>query len=168
MDPAMRRDRALRRFLDRLDRTGGPDACWPFVGARSNKGYGRLSFQGKVQTASRVAYMLLVGPIPDGLWVLHHCDNPPCCNPGPKHLFTGTGFDNMRDAAAKARLAQQQPDRTLRGERVGTARLTEPVVLAIRAMRADGATQAAISTRFGVPPTTVGMIVRRDSWTHVA
>lgn len=49
----------------------------------------------------RVAWTLANGNIPDGLDVLHKCDNPPCCN--PSHLFIGTARDNARDAISKGR-----------------------------------------------------------------
>ena len=56
-----------------------------------------------------LAWEVANGPIPDGLWVLHHCDNPPCCETEPSdeypdgHLFLGTHADNMADMAAKGR-----------------------------------------------------------------
>jgi hypothetical protein len=93
------------------DTSGGPDACWPFMGFRS-KGYGRMQ-GGKrgapMLFAHRIAYELANGPIPtgDGEWcVCHHCDNPPCCN--PKHLFLGRDADNMADCHAKGRAAHQK------------------------------------------------------------
>jgi hypothetical protein len=154
-------------FLARIDRSGGLDDCWPFRGATSADGYGRVRFAGRVQTASRVAYLLLVGPIPDGLNVLHHCDNPPCCNPGPKHLFTGTQFVNMADAAAKGRIVQQRhPERAARGERVGTARLTAAAVVGIRALREAGVTQREVAERFGMGRSTISFIERRLTWAH--
>lgn len=48
------------------------------------------------------------GPVPKGLWVLHHCDNPICCNPG--HLFLGTAADNTQDSWRKGRHAFQRKD----------------------------------------------------------
>lgn len=68
-------------------------------------GYGDFSVGSKANyknvAAHRVAYELTYGPIPEGLSVLHHCDNPAC--PRPDHLFTGTQLDNMRDMIAKGR-----------------------------------------------------------------
>jgi hypothetical protein len=94
------------RFWEKVDRSV-LDGCWPFLGARDPDGYGRVMVgRDRRDKANRVAYMLTSGPIPDGLQVLHRCDNPPCCNPA--HLFAGTPLDNMRDMIAKGRAAWQK------------------------------------------------------------
>lgn len=93
------------RFWEKVDKSGGPDACWPFKGALSH-GYGRLAIPGQTgDIASRVAYRLSVAD-PGALDVLHRCDNPPCCNPA--HLFLGTALDNMHDMIAKGRASWQK------------------------------------------------------------
>jgi hypothetical protein len=77
--------------------------CWEWGGARNTSGYGWFRF-GPDRTptgAHRVAYELSNGPIPDGLAVLHRCDNPPCVNPA--HLFLGTNQDNVTDKVNKGR-----------------------------------------------------------------
>jgi len=75
--------------------------CWEWAGHRNLKGYGS-AWDGKTMTrAHRVAYRVFVGAIPEGLFVLHRCDNPPCCN--PEHLFLGTHLDNMEDMRNKGR-----------------------------------------------------------------
>ena len=96
-------------------------------------------------------------PIPAGLGVCHHCDNPPCCN--PRHLFLGTATDNMRDAVRKGRIAT--------GERNGRAKLTEAQVLEIRAAVAAGETQRSQVARFDCNFQTVSKIIRRHSWRHI-
>lgn len=94
-------DRA--RFDARVDRSGGPTACWPWMGRRDADGYGRIDdpILGQPVMAHRVAYANENGPIPAGLWILHRCDNPPCCNPA--HHFPGTVADNNADMKAKGR-----------------------------------------------------------------
>lgn len=91
------------RFWDKVC-FGQPDACWEWAGARKgSQGYGEFGVNRMPATAHRVAWELTHGPIPDGLFVLHRCDNPPCCNPA--HLFLGTHQDNMADRDAKGRVA---------------------------------------------------------------
>lgn len=82
-------------FVDR-----GP-GCWEWPGAQGN-GYGMILMpDGRLRGAHRVAWELANGPIPDGLFVLHHCDNRACVR--PDHLFLGTQGDNVRDMYAKGR-----------------------------------------------------------------
>lgn len=89
------------RLYDRLpDPLPHEDSCWEWPGAKSDK-YGYLKYQGKVLRAHRAMYEAHNGTIPDGLKILHSCDNPPCCN--PKHLSLGTQQDNVDDMMAKKR-----------------------------------------------------------------
>ena len=79
-----------------------PNGCLEWTGLTNAKGYGRTSLNGKPDLTHRIAWILANGPIPDGLHVLHHCDNPPCCD-AETHLFLGTDADNRADMAAKGR-----------------------------------------------------------------
>lgn len=83
------------------DLSGGPDGCWPWLGNRTASGYGRVRVAGRLMYAHRVAFLLGVGPLADGLLVRHACDNPPCVNPG--HLDSGTHTQNMADRAMRGR-----------------------------------------------------------------
>jgi HNH endonuclease len=77
--------------------------CWPWIAkSKLAYGYGAVNWDGRVQSAHRLAYELTYGPIAPGLHVLHNCDNPGCCN--PNHLRLGSHADNMRDAAIRSRM----------------------------------------------------------------
>jgi hypothetical protein len=128
-------------FWRRVDKTRGGDACWPWTGCLSN-GYGRLSFQRSLTSAHRVAYTLTNGPIPDGLHVLHACDNPPCCN--PRHLSVGTNGDNMADAASKGR-GPWMSRRILTAEQADLIRASDESI-------------TALARRYGVGESTVRKI----------
>jgi len=75
--------------------------CWHFTGAINTTGYGVVGFKGKVWQAHRLSYYFHNGAIPDGLMVLHKCDNRRCVN--PDHLFLGTAKDNTQDMINKGR-----------------------------------------------------------------
>ena len=113
--------------------------------------------------AHRLAWALVNGPIPDGLFVCHHCDNPPCCNPA--HLFLGTQRVNLADMKAKGRSATG--DRN--GSRThpesygvpGTAKLTWADVAAIRAAPHD---IAGLAERYGVCPETIYRVRAGTTW----
>lgn len=96
----MRKRPIAERFHEKVDRSGGPDACHPWM-ASTSKGYGLIGDRNKHVRAHRLAYELAFGPIPAGLFVCHHCDNPPCCN--PRHLSLGTNADNVADRVARGR-----------------------------------------------------------------
>jgi hypothetical protein len=95
-----------QRFLLHVKKTEG---CWLWTGTKvGTMGYGWIRLRNDEgvmahgAVAHRIAYELFVGPIPDGLWVLHRCDTPACVN--PEHLFLGNRADNMRDAREKGRI----------------------------------------------------------------
>src|SRR5262245_56068801 len=113
------------RFWRKVER-GDASVCWPWKAARSS-GYGVLRVAGRNIRANRLAWELTHGPVPPGLWVLHRCDNPPCCNPA--HLFLGSNEDNVRDMQSKGRA---RPPLPRRGATHPMAKLTLDQVAEIR------------------------------------
>jgi hypothetical protein len=92
-----------QRLANKLPRKlSDPHVCWEWQGTRNKYGYGTLTYDHRTAKAHRIAYTICVGPIPEGMQVLHYCDNPPCIN--PKHLFLGTVKDNVHDALRKGRM----------------------------------------------------------------
>lgn len=81
------------------------DGCWDWQGACQNKGYGELMVDRRMWTAHRASWTAWHGPIPAGVWVLHHRDNCRCVR--PDHLYLGNNSDNMRHCAARGRLNSQ-------------------------------------------------------------
>lgn len=150
------------RFWARV--RGAADGCWIFTGSRHAKGYGAVYVAPrKYVRATRFVWELLHGPIPRGLFVCHHCDNPPCVR--PDHLFLGTNRDNMHDALAKGRPSVL---RGLKGERQPAAKLTETIVRDMRAeYRARRATITQLARRYGVHPKTARDAVLGHNWSHI-
>lgn len=134
---------APERFWAKVDRRPNT-ACWEWNASRTGYGYGQFSVEGTATGAHRYSYELHNGPVPDGLHVLHRCDNPPCVN--PDHLFLGDRTANMADMAAKGR-ARNLCD------------LTPDNVQAIREQHGGGARQVELAMRYGVSQSHVSAIV---------
>jgi hypothetical protein len=136
-----------------------PNGCWRWSRALDPQGYGTIRVARRNMAAHRAAWIAWRGPVPEGLCVLHRCDNPPCVN--PDHLFLGTRGDNSRDMVAKGRSAF--------GERQGHSRLTAADVAEIRRLVAAGElTQREIGARYGVRDTAVCRIASGKRWGRLA
>jgi hypothetical protein len=121
--------------------------CLEWQRSTNSGGYGNTSQGEKPVTMHRKAYELWVGPIPEGLCICHHCDNPPCCN--AEHLFIGTKKANSDDKVKKGRHIQ--------GTSVPTSKLTREQVLIIRSRKM---TPKEVSQNFGLS--------RKQSWSVTA
>lgn len=181
-------DRALAvRFWPRVDTSGGPGACWPWLGARNDNGYGSFYVDGKKRGSHRVAFELANGVGPKGLLVCHSCDTPACCNPA--HLWLGTSRDNTQDCIRKGRFPSGdrngirrrperhparlypgwhplalRPERRARGAAMPNAKLDDEKV---REIRASTATERELAMRYGVGTALIGQVRRRKAWRHV-
>ncbi|WP_161966785.1 HNH endonuclease [Mycobacterium marinum] len=123
--------------------------CWNWPNA-SPDGYAKLTISGVRDRVHRWAFRAYVGPIEDGLHVLHHCDNKLCCN--PTHLFLGTHADNMKDMADKGIGA--------RGLNNSCGKLTDEQVVQMRAKYKRGFPISWLADEFGVHRNYVHQIVR--------
>lgn len=152
------------RFWPKVDRAGGDGVCWPWLGQLEHTGYGLFFLPGKKPNAPkarahRVSWELANGPIPNGLNVLHRCDNRRCVNPA--HLFLGTIADNNRDRWEKGREADR------RGVKNGRAKLTADQVGEIRTRyAAGGISQERLGLEYGVCQTQISRIIHKQ-WRHV-
>ena len=134
-----------------------PSGCHEWQGSLNGRGYGSLGIKYATRKAHRVAWELAYGLIPDGMSVLHTCDNRRCVN--PDHLFLGTQADNMHDMKTK--------DRVANGERLPQSKLTEKDVCDIRKAHDDGESQRSIATRYGVNQSSISLIVSRKTWRRI-
>lgn len=151
------------RFMSRF--TVAPvSGCWLWTagkcGPRSHR-YGCIRYQYKLYKAHRLSYEIFKGPVPDGMFVCHHCDVPACVN--PEHLFAGTPNENVQDAKRKGRLVSS-PWAVAIGENNPHAKLSEAD---IRAIRADSRPSKILARIYEVDPSNINHIRRHMTWKHI-
>lgn len=139
------------RFWEKVDKT---DSCWLWTAGKV-QGYGMLGVGKRgnqtIKRAHRYSWEIHNGPIPDGLWVLHKCDNPSCVN--PDHLFLGTDADNMKDKQHKNRAGMK---------------LTPEQVLEIRRDYAPRKNSyRKLASKYGVSLGLIQKIISRKQWNHL-
>jgi hypothetical protein len=128
------------------------DGCWGWRGSKDTRGYGMFKVEeNRNMKAHRYSYEFYRGPIPEGMFVCHSCDNRLCTN--PDHLFLGSARDNSKDMVDK--------ERSARGEKHSQRKLTEEQV---RAIRADPRVQRVIAEEYGLSQQGVNNIKTGRNW----
>ena len=139
------------RLLSKVQKT---ETCWLWLADKVTGGYGRIKVGRGLKLAHRVSYELFVGKIPNGMQVLHSCDNPPCVN--PKHLFLGNDRINVDDKIRKKRHCF--------GENHPKAKITEKDVFLIRS---SDLSKNQLAKAFGLTAQSISDILLRKSWRHL-
>lgn len=149
----------LSRFKSRSDES--PSGCLMWTGNLDYKGYGAISFNGKMLKAHRVAFFIEHGRWPKPC-ALHTCDTPACIR--PSHIFEGTPAENSADMVRKGRV-------NIEPRTIGTAnpssKVTPQAVRAIRALYSIGLPTKSISAKFGISTSQVRNIGSRRHWSHI-
>jgi hypothetical protein len=150
------------RFWSKVDKTGGPTACWTWTAwRRSPAGYGRFTLAKATHQAHRVAWAWTRGLNPADMdpevFILHSCDNKGCVNPA--HLRAGTHAENLQEAAAR-QLLRAGPAHT-------AAAFTADEVRAIRARHAHGESRDVLAAEFDVSHSTMRALLKGKTYRHV-
>jgi hypothetical protein len=137
-------------FLSKVKKTKG---CWEWTASTNSKGYGQFAVgygkTRKVLRAHRISYELFVGEVPEGMSVLHYCDNPCCVR--PKHLFLGTHADNMQDMSSK-------------GRRMGVVNNRKLSINQVMEIRESSETGVVLASRYGVAESTISEARNRKTF----
>ena len=138
--------------------------CWEWTMGKYRRGYGAFTYKQKKRSVHRWVYADQFGSIPEGMFVCHHCDNPPCCNPG--HLFLGTPKDNMRDMIQKGRANRSH---NVLKSRPGTsnhnAKMTPEKIIEIREKYASGkSSYRSLGAEYGLAFASVRDIIKHINW----
>lgn len=148
----------ILKFWDKVAKPSQPEACWLWTGAAA-RGYGKLCIDYKNYQAHVVSWWIHVGPVPEGLMVMHNCpdgDNGLCIN--PHHLKLGSHKENMNDMVSKGR--------STKGKAKTKERLTNDEVLAIRSCREANVPYRDIRERYNVTDMTIWRIVKGIDYKH--
>lgn len=86
------------RFWSKVEKTG---ACWNWVGAQGELGYGRFGINNRAFLSHRVAYEMSYGPIPEGALLDHVCHNASCVRPTHLRLATEKQNNEYRKGAQR-------------------------------------------------------------------
>lgn len=134
----------------------GPNGCWEWTGALQRDGYAHFGINSKTTSSHRYAYEQLVGPIPDGMDLLHSCDNRRCVNPA--HTRPGTHVENMAECRDKER-----NNKKLTAEQVREIRAA---FVEIKGKAPDGFNQR-LADKYGVKDKTIWEVRKGVNWSHL-
>lgn len=143
----MDRLKAETKFWAKVDKSGGEEACWPWLGYCHPRGYGQCCYMGKQGYAYRVAWELTHGPTTTPLG--HTCHNNACCN--PVHMW-------LRDS-----VTHFQRNAVRNGDTDKRRKYSDKLILEIRTRAATGVSQIQIAQDLGIAQGTISRIVRRDT-----
>lgn len=149
------------RFWEKVDKKLD-DECWNWLAFLNEDGYGKFRIRKNEAMigAHRASWIIHFGEIPEGLQVLHHCDNPACVN--PKHLFLGTHLDNMEDRTRKGR------NIGFKGDENPNSKLSKDDVRLLRESYVPGYYNCIeLADRFGISVASVYRIVGNRGWKHI-
>lgn len=143
----------------------GEDECWEWKGFRNHNGYGRTWINDRGYYAHRVIYNL-VNPGQINLeapkktdekgFLLHHCDNPACCN--PKHLYVGNFQDNTDDKVRRGRCVDFSGDKGPR------CKLTMNQAREARKLRRQGKSVRELAYEFGISLPSMKSLLNGKSY----
>ena len=165
------------RFWQKVQKGEG---CWLWQGTTDQHGYGIFAMRARKSIgAHRLMWILLHGPVPENLFVLHRCPekaNPLCVN--PDHLYAGTQYENVQDSLREGThitllqpnylrdYVAQHPEKRPRGERHKNSKLTAQAVLEIRELY-PSLTMAALAKIYHVSVTTIVHVIHRTIWNNI-
>lgn len=149
------------RFWDKVDKSGGENACWNWTAAKLPHGYGKL----QSMLSHRASWKIHFGEIPSGLLVCHKCDNPSCVN--PNHLFLGTHKQNTQDMVKKGRAAcgdrhgsKTHKENVRRGDNHPFTKIKQSDIPAVLLMRKNGMYFKDIALKYGVSWSAIQRICK--------
>jgi hypothetical protein len=151
--------RAGTTLSERLNHYSIPEpnsGCLLWLGMSIRRGYGMMRWDGRMQLSHRLSWINTYGPIPEGLFVCHHCDVPACINPA--HLFIGPAAANVADKMKKGR------HRVLIGQDHKRSKLTDDQV---REIRSSTESKRALATKYKVSRLAIERVQQRIYWKHL-
>ncbi len=163
MTPEQKLERLKKSFEKHVIRKEG---CWGWKGSLARGNYPVMSCRPTIgpDRGHRASWVIHKGPIPDGKFVCHHCDNPICTN--PDHLWIGTQKENNDDKIRKCRQANTKPPHKV-GIENGASKLSEVQVKEIKILLEKGLTSREIGRQYDVSKTTILRIKNGTHWKHI-